>query len=156
MDMTDPIVDGIKATLGDLCTCWTQLNQPAIRDLWDPDENEPYFLPQEIKEPIIGWDALTAYYTAAQARLVRCSMRTWDVNAKLVAPNLAAALYQMHWNGEIKGFDHLFGIDSRVTALFRMRDDRWMICHYVEAPAAPMLHLQKYYASNVDTDFLSN
>ena len=154
--MTNPIVDSINATLDDLCTCWTQLNQPAIKDLWDPDENEPYFLPQEIKEPIIGWDALAAYYAAAQVRLVRCSMRTWDLNAKLVAPDLAAALYQMHWNGEIKGFDHLFGIDSRVTALFRKRDERWMICHYVEAPAAPMLHLQKYYASNIDPEFLSD
>lgn len=144
----------IEATLTELCGCWNRLDQPAIRDLWDSEETEPYFLPQEIKDPIIGWNALEAYYATAQARLVRCSMRIWDVHAKPLSPDLAVALYQMHWNGEIKGFDHLFGIDSRVTALFRKRDDRWLICHYVEAPAAPMLHLQKYYASNVDPDFL--
>jgi len=86
---------------------------------------------------------------------VRCSMRVWDVHAKQLAPDLAVALYQMHWNGEIKGFDHLVGIDSRVTAVFRRRGERWLICHYVEAPAAPMLHLQKYYAGNVDDDFES-
>ncbi|MBT4738921.1 MAG: SnoaL-like domain-containing protein [Rhodospirillaceae bacterium] len=148
--------EDIAATLAELCGCWNRLDQPAIRDLWDSEETEPYFLPQEIKEPIIGWDGLAAYYATAQARLVRCSMRTWDIHAKLLSPDLAVALYQMHWNGEIKGFDHLFGIDSRVTALFRKRDDRWLICHYVEAPAAPMLHLQKYYASNVDPDFLSD
>ncbi|MDG2242162.1 MAG: hypothetical protein P8L66_01585 [Rhodospirillaceae bacterium] len=83
-------------------------------------------------------------------------MRVWDINAKLLAPDLAVRLYQMHWNGEIKGFDHLFGIDSRVTALFRKRENRWLICHYVKAPAAPMLHLQKYYASNVADVFLTD
>lgn len=154
--MTDTNIDGVNTTLTALCACWTRLDQPAIRDLWDPEEAEPYFLPQEIMEPIIGWNDLTSYYTNAKARLVRCSMRVWDINVKLVGPDLAVALYQMHWNGEIKGFDHLFDIDSRVTALFRKRGDRWLICHYVEAPAAPMLHLQKYYASNVDTDFLSS
>ena len=106
-------------------------------------------------QPIIGWEALNTYYTNAKQRLVRCSMRTWDLKAKSVADNLAVALYQMHWNGEIKGFSHLFGIDSRVTALFRQRQGHWMICHYVEAPAAPMLHLQKYYVQSVDPGFAS-
>ena len=152
----DTVVKDIEAVLGDLCACWNRLDQPAIRELWDLEEKEPYFLPQEIKDPIIGWENLAAYYAAAQARLVSCSMRVWGVHAKLLAPNLALALYQMHWNGEIKGFDHLFGIDSRVTATFRKRDGRWMICHYVEAPAAPMLHLQKYYAANVDEDFIAS
>ena len=150
----EPIVDEVAPTLNALCACWNNLDQPAIQNLWDPKEAEPYFLPQEIKEPIIGWDKLTTYYATAQARLVRCSMRIWDVHANLLSPGLAVALYQMHWNGELKSVDHLFGIDSRVTALLRNRDDQWMICHYVEAPAAPMLHLQKYYASNVDSDFL--
>lgn len=153
--MDSPLKE-ISSALTELCSCWNRLDQPAIRHLWDSEESEPYFLPQEIKEPIIGWDALEDYYKTAQARLVRCSMRTWDIHAKRLAPDLAVSLYQMHWNGEIKGFDHLFGIDSRVTAVFRQRDERWLICHYVEASAAPMLHLQKYYASNVDPDFLSD
>ena len=89
--------EDIAATLAELCGCWNRLDQPAIRDLWDSEETEPYFLPQEIKEPIIGWDGLAAYYATAQARLVRCSMRTWDIHAKLLSPDLAVALYQMHW-----------------------------------------------------------
>ena len=143
----------IESTLHTLCSYWNALNQPQIPELWDGEEDTPFCLPQEMPQPIIGWDALNTYYTNAKERLVRCSMRTWDLNVKLVSEDLAVALYQMHWNGEIKGFNHLFGIDSRVTALFRKRHDQWLICHYVEAPAAPMLHLQKYYAQSVDTDF---
>ncbi len=148
-----PLTKDIEAVLQNLCRLWTTLEQPRIAGLWDDQEEQPYLLPQEIARPIIGWDGLTAYYEAAKSRLVRCSMRVWDVNVKPLSSDLAVALYQMHWNGEIKGFDHLFGIDSRVTAIFRHRADRWLICHYVEAPGAPMLHLQKYYAAMVDPDF---
>jgi ketosteroid isomerase-like protein len=80
-------------------------------------------------------------------------MRWWDLHCKRLAPDLAVALYQMHWNGDITGFDGLVGVDSRVTAVFRRRGDRWLLCHYVEAPAAPMLHLMKYYALAVDPGF---
>jgi len=152
--MTD-IATEIEQVLTNLCGFWTQGDQPGIKNLSDPEEDTPYALPQEMAAPVIGWEDLTQYYAAARARLVRCSMRVWDVHAKQLAPDLAVALYQMHWNGEIKGFDHLVGIDSRVTAVFRRRGERWLICHYVEAPAAPMLHLQKYYAGNVDDDFES-
>jgi hypothetical protein len=147
------ITNDIELVLHDLCRKWTRLEHEHLIDLWDKDEAEPYALPQERTEPLIGWDALSGYYSTAKARLVRCSMRVWDIHAKLLSDDLAVALYQMHWNGEIKGFDHLFGIDSRVTATFRNRGAGWRICHYVEAPAAPMLHLQRYYAAMVDEDF---
>ncbi len=143
----------IQSVLENLCSHWNALKQPDISTLWDSEEETPYCLPQEMQQPVIGWDALNTYYMNAKDRLVRCSMRTWDLNVKSVADDLAVALYQMHWNGEIKGFDHLFGIDSRVTALFRQNHGQWRICHYVEAPAAPMLHLQKYYIQSVDADF---
>ena len=143
----------IAAVLDDLCGCWNRLDLPAIERLWDPLEETPYALPQEIRQPVVGWAALRDYWIQGAARLERASMRWWDLHGKPLAPDLAVALYQMHWNGDIKGFDGLVGVDSRVTAVFRRRGERWLICHYVEAPAAPMLHLMKYYALSVDAGF---
>lgn len=54
-------------------------------------------------------------------------MRWWDLHCKPLAPDLAVALYQVHWNGDIKGFDGLVGIDSRVTAVFRRRETRCVV-----------------------------
>ena len=93
--MTDLNTD-ISSALHTLCSYWNALNQPQIPDLWDREEDAPYCLPQEIAQPIIGWDALNTYYRNAKERLVRCSMRTWDVHAKSVSEDLAVALYQMH------------------------------------------------------------
>ncbi|MFO1455300.1 MAG: nuclear transport factor 2 family protein [Steroidobacteraceae bacterium] len=148
-----PLESELAGVLDDLCRRWTALALPTIEELWDPDEAVPYALPQEIRAPVIGWPALRDYWTRGAARLRRASMRWWDLHAKPLGPDLAVALYQMHWNGDIVGFDGLVGIDSRVTAVFRRRGGHWRICHYVEAPAAPMLHLMKYYAQSVDDGF---
>lgn len=143
----------IETVLSALCGCWNRRELGGIHALWDPDEPTPYLLPQELAEPVIGSPAFHAHWAKAEARLKRCSMRIWDVHAKLVAPDLALALYKFHWNGEIIGFDHPVGIDSRATALFRRRNDAWRFIHYVEAQSAPLLHVQRYYLMNVDESF---
>ena len=145
----------IELCLAELCECWNRKDLQAIRDLWDTDQAAPHFMPQEKHQPIVAWAAFDDYLTTAEARLRRCSMRFWGLNVKPLGAAHAAALYQMHWNGEILGFDAPVGIDSRVSAVFHRRYDRWLICHYVEAPPAPMLHLQRAYAAAVDPDFLA-
>jgi len=143
----------IEAVLAALCGCWNRLELGGIRALWDADETEPYLLPQEVPAPIVGWTAFDAHWKKAAGRLKRASMRVWDVKAKEIGPDLATAVYQFHWNGEIVGFDHLVGIDSRATAVFRRKNGAWKFISYVEAQSAPLLHLQRYYQQNVDTEF---
>ena len=149
-----PLVTEITAVLTRLCACWNRLEPQAIAELWDPEEAEPFLLPQEIEQPLVGWEALRGYLRRAGARLDAASMRVWNVNVKLVAPDLAVALYEMHWNGLIRGVVRPRGVDSRATVLFRRRGETWRICHYVEAPISPSLHLQHRYLDAVDADFL--
>lgn len=143
----------IAAVLDALCACWNATDLGPIRDLWDADEAVPFALPQEILEPIISWERYERYLREGEARLHGSSMRWWDLNVKELAPGLAVALYQMHWNGQIKGFSFPMGVDSRVTAIFRRKPEGWKICHYVEAMPSPLLHLQQAYAAAVDPEF---
>ena len=83
----------------------------------------------------------------------RLSMRIWDLKAKPLGPDLAVAVYRMHWNGDVTAYGTALGGENRVTALFRRRNDRWYLCHYVEAPLAPMLYMQRLYALDVDAEF---
>jgi hypothetical protein len=147
------LVAELESVLHALCGCWNRRELGGIRALWDHDEPEPYLLPQEVAQPIIGWPGFDTHWKKTEARLKRCSMRIWDVHAKLLAPDVAMALYKFHWNGDIVGFDHLVGIDSRATATFRRRDGAWKFIAYVEAQSAPLLHLQRYYLMNVDESF---
>ena len=117
----------------------------------DPDEAVPYALPQEIRAPVIGWPALRDYWTRGGAPAPR-PMRWWTCTPSRWAPNSRSRSHQMHWNGDIVGFGPGRHRQPRVTAVFRRRG-HWRICHCVEAPAAPMLHLMKYYAQSVDDGF---
>lgn len=143
----------IETVLAALCGCWNRRELGGIKALWDPNEPEPYILPQEVAEPTIGWAAFDAHWKKTEARLRKCSMRVWDVRVKLFAPDLALAFYKFHWNGDIIGFDHPVGIDSRATATFRRSGDAWKFIAYIEAQSAPLLHLQRYYSMNVDESF---
>lgn len=145
----------IELIVTELCECWTHKDLQAIRGLWDTDQAGPHLMPQEKDQPILSWPSFDDYLITAEARLHRCSMRFWDLNVKPLGSNHAAAIYQMHWNGKIRGFEKPIGIDSRVSAVFHFRHGRWLICHYVEAPPAPMLHMQRSYAAAVDPDFLN-
>jgi ketosteroid isomerase-like protein len=147
--------DDVSALLNRLCDCWTRLSLPEIADLWDRDDPGIFLLPQEIEHPLVGWPALEDYLARAQARLHAASMRVRNLNVRPLAPGMAVALYEMHWNGLIKGMARPMGVDSRATAVFRRRPDGWRICHYVEAPVAFMLHLQQRYHAAVDADFLA-
>ena len=151
--MTSPTRE-IEDLLAALTMRWNGLELQRIRELWDPDEQEPYYLPEESEDPLIGWDAIEAYWRKTQATISRLSMRTWDVQAKLIGPDLAVALYQMHWNGEVEGYPKPMGGDNRVTALFRKTPAGWRFFHYVEAPLAPMIYFRRLYELDADEDFV--
>jgi len=146
----------IEAVLGQLAACWNRMELTAIRELWDPEETEPFYLPEEAEALLDSWEAIEAYWANTKATISRLSMRTWDVRAKLLAPNLAVAVYRMHWNGAVTGYPAPLGGDNRVTAIFRRRGETWRFCHYIEAPLAPMLYLRRLYELDVDRDFLED
>lgn len=153
--VTAALTADIEAAVARLCQCWNRVALADIEALWDADEELPYCLPQELEAPLIGWDGLRMYWHKAAARLNAAQMRTWNFNVKLAAPGLAVALYEMHWNGAIRGFHRPVGIYARVTALFRAKANGWHICHYVEAPLSFTLQLQLRNAAQADADFLA-
>jgi hypothetical protein len=147
------LADEIGDVIAKLCGCWTRLDLQAIAELWDREDPGIFLLPQEIEQPLVGWAALETYLSKARVRLQAASMRTWNLNARLIGPDLAVALYEMHWNGQMIGVTRPIGVDSRATAVLRRRNGTWRICHYVEAPVAFSLRLQQTYLDAVDADF---
>lgn len=140
-----------------LVAAWNELDFPAVRALWHPSEQMPWYLPEEETDFLMGWDAIEAYWARTRSSIKRLTMRTWNVNAKPMADDLIVLLYEMHWNAEVEGYPKPCGGDNRVTALMRKGDEDlpWRFCHYVEAPLAPIMYLRRYYEECVDESFLS-
>ena len=143
----------IEAVLQQLVERWNAMRLLAIRELWDPQEAKPYYIPEEAEQPLTGWEAIESYWRGTLDSISRLSMRVWDLEVKPLGEDLAVAVYRMHWNAEVVGFPKPIGGDNRVTAIFRQTEQGWRFCHYVEAPLAPITYMRQLYELNVDEEF---
>jgi len=146
----------IQQVLDRLIACWGDMRLPDIKGLWDAHEEKPYYVPEEVEEALTSWPDIEKYWQHTMATISRLSMRIWAVEVKPLGPDLAVAVYKMHWNADVAGFPKPLGGDNRVTAIFRNTSDGWRFCHYVEAPLAAITYMRQLYELNVDESFKNN
>lgn len=136
---------------------WCRLKPTELKDLWDPEEHHPFYIAEEVTEPMYGWATIEPYWRAAEEILLKFSIRTWGLKCKMLGEGLAAMNFMMHWNGLIKGMeDGPMGLDVRVSAVVRQTKDGWRFCHYVESPLGAFPYLKATYHANVDPEFMEN
>ncbi|MDG2321656.1 MAG: nuclear transport factor 2 family protein [Rhodospirillaceae bacterium] len=136
---------------------WSRRTPTALKELWDPNEAEPFYIAEEITDPMYGWETIEPYWQIAEDILLKFSIRTWNLKCKLLSEDLAALNYMMHWNGLIKGMeDSPLGLDVRVSAIVRRTDKGWRFCHYIESPLGAFPYLKAVYQANVDPGFMEN
>ena len=150
------ITDEIGGVLADIESCWKRHDFEGLRALWDGDETQPIYVAEEAPA-LTSWASIDSYFAGTRGLLSRVGHRTHGVIIKALAPDLALAYYDMHWNAEIAagglfGGDQIAG-DVRVTVLFRKKPDGWRVFHYVEAPLAAMVQMKNAMTSVVDPDF---
>jgi hypothetical protein len=148
--------EALEKLLTDYEAIWCRLKPTELRDLWDPDEQHPFYIAEEIAEPMYDWPTIEAYWAEAEKILLKFALRTRNLHCKTIGPGLAAMNFIMHWNGLMRGMEHNpLGLDVRVSALARETDAGWRFCHYVESPLGPLPYLMASYMNNVDEDFMS-
>ena len=150
-----PLETEIDAVLARYYERFGAMDFAAAREAWDGDDPQPTYLAEEIDDFLRDWPAIEAYWAASQAAMSRLSSRHWDVRARQLAPDLAAATWRLHWNAQVVGQDQPVGGDLRVTGTFRRVARGWRLCHYVEAPLAPIIYVRRLYQQQVDADFLA-
>lgn len=147
----------LEALLSEFRDRWCRLKPTELRELWDPAETDPFYIAEEVTDPMYGWDVIEPYWRASEELLLKFTIRTFDLKCKLLSDNLAAMNFMMHWNGLIKGMeDAPLGLDVRVSAIVRSTDAGWRFCHYVESPLGAFPYLKATYVNNVDPGFLDS
>lgn len=141
----DTLIQDIENTLEQYRACWSRLDFAGLRALWDTLEPEPTYLPEESASALFGWEQIETYWTATRAATRSIRIETWGLRARLIAPDLATAVYAMRWLGEFAGYARPIGGDTRVTAIFRRAAGGWRFIHYVEAPLAPIAYFRRCY-----------
>jgi hypothetical protein len=142
----------IRELLERKVAAWNARDFPALRALWDL-ERDPCYVPEEALKPCLSWSELDAYWadTARASQAIQVAIR--DVVVRELAPNLAAALYAMHWDFQAAGAARPVGGDLRVYAVMRRVPAGWRFAQYVEAPLAPIVYMRTLYEQQVTAGF---
>jgi hypothetical protein len=101
-------------------------SQQSVMELWDRDDTQPYYIAEEIREPIVGWDALNAYMHPARKRM----------------------LDTFRW-----GYSNLRARFDRVLAIYRKRPEGWKQILYAQCPYGPYDYVQALRERAVSPDF---
>jgi len=135
----------IEKTLENYRECWSRLDFEGLRALWDAEEAEPTYLPEEVDRPMFDWGGIETYWEATRSATRRIRLETANLRVRLIAEDLATAVYDLRWLGEFAAYSKPIGGDTRVTAIFRRRPAGWRFIHYVEAPLAPIVYFRRLY-----------
>jgi len=125
----------------------------GIAQIWDRRDGDLYYIAEEVPDPMIGWDAIAAYWALNKQYISRMSMRTGQLHMHAIAADLAIVMFPMHWNAAV-GDQTPVGGDVNVTAVLRHTSDGWKFIHYAESALGAFPFLRRVYERAVDPDFL--
>jgi hypothetical protein len=135
---------------------WDSQQTERLLDLWDTDDPDPFYLAGEQENWFVGWDAINAYLDPppGSPKITQAiRVRFYDIQARLLAPDLAFAAYWMRTDMKLVFQEKPFGSDNRVATVFRKKADGWRYVCYNEAFQAPNMYMQKLFEMNVSPEY---
>lgn len=108
----------------------------SLLQMWDADDANVLYIPEEIDPPMHGWPAICAYFNRPGV-LEGLRNEYSNLNAHYIAPDIALATYQLHFTIKVRDLKP-FSTSDRIVAVFRRKNGEWKMAAYVEAPQAPL------------------
>ena len=144
-------IAAVKAVIHDTAERWNSQNYSTVLELWDPDEEVPFYLAEEQDDRFIGWEPLRAYLDPPRpSPVIECLREEmYDIEVKLIADDLAIAAWRMHFEMKIRGKAPI-GEDVRVSAVLRRKPEGWRYIHWAESPMTAMVYMEKLFQRDVD------
>ncbi len=148
------LVAEIEAELKKQEEIWNSQDYQRIRELWDHDDPEPYYVAAELDETIIGWPALNDYLAPPRSGLAAFRWGFSNVKAKLLSPDIALALCDHWFEFQLVGENQVpkSGFD-RLLSIYRKKPDGWKQILYANCPYSIEAHTRKLVERNVKPDF---
>jgi hypothetical protein len=151
---TGNITEEIEALLRETAAIWNAQDTARLRELWDTDDSQPFYLAGEQDDWFEGWLAINAYLDPPGRKPTEAiRVKFYGVRARLLTPDLAFAAYWMRTDMKLVFSPKPFGSDNRVSAVFRRKPEGWRYLCYAEAFQAPTLYMQKLFEKDVSPDY---
>ena len=145
----------ITALLRETENRWDTQDTASLKELWDTDDAEPFYLAGEQANWFVGWDQLNDYLNPKSGPKVTQAMRVrfYDIKARLLAPDIAFAGYWMRTDMKLIFQPKPFASDNRVSAVFRRKPEGWRYLAYTEAFQAPNMYMNHLMEKDVADDY---
>lgn len=131
-------IKAVSDTVLAYVACSKGMDFATRKALWDPAEGTPILCPEEAPEPLIGWDALDAYWSRSRETMASLETKATNIRVRMLGDGLALATYQSRWIATLAQAGHLpekpISADVRMTAVLRKTADGWRYIHLVEGP----------------------
>jgi len=145
----------IDAVLKKTEEIWNSQDFFRLKEVWDADDPEPWYVPEEIGTPFRSWPEIEKYWAPSRRVLRAFRWKFSNLHVKALAPDLALAL-----------FDHFYEIDlaigpptpptagfDRCLTIFRKKPDGWKHILYAQCPLGPDTYLKTLRQKIVEPDF---
>ena len=144
-------IAAIEAFIHHTAEVWNTQDFRKVLDLWDPDEEVPFYLAEEQERWFLGWEPLRAYLAPPLPNPVLEALREemYDISVKLIADDLAIAVWYMHFEMKMRGRSPL-GEEIRMSAVLRKKPEGWRFIHWAESPLTPTAYIDKLREKEVD------
>jgi hypothetical protein len=134
---------------------WNSQQFHRLKEVWDADDPEPWYVPEEIDTPFTSWPEIERYWNPGRKVLEAFRWQFSNLRVKSLSPDLALALFDHFY--EIKlavgppapataGFD-------RCLALFRLKPEGWRHILYAQCPLGPDTYVRALRERIVSPDF---
>ena len=143
----------IAAFLDSYIAAWNSMDFDALAGHWAVDEDEIYYVAEEVDTPLYTFAAVRDYWARTAATIEWVRIDTSDARSRLLDADLAALTYQMHVDASMRGYEQQgfkpVGSDVRASAILRRTEAGWRLIHYAEAPLGALPFLRRVYNANV-------
>jgi hypothetical protein len=144
-------IDGVLKTTREI---WNSQDFGRLKEVWDANDPEPWYVPEEIEKPFFSWPQLEKYWNPGRKVLKGFRWDYDNLRVKLLAPDLALALFDHFYEIQLifgpqeptAGFD-------RVLTLFRKTPDGWRHILYAQCPLGPESYVRALRKEIVRPDF---
>jgi hypothetical protein len=150
----DEVFNGIDAVLKQTREIWNSQDFGRLKEVWDADDPEPWYVPEEIETPFFSWPQLEKYWNPGRKVLQGFRWDYDNLRVKQLAPDLAIAIFDHFYEIQLifgpqeatAGFD-------RVLTLFRKTPDGWRHILYAQCPLGPESYVRALRKEIVKPDF---
>jgi hypothetical protein len=152
----DDVFDAIDEVLKRTREIWNSQDFARLKEVWDADDPEPWYVPEEIETPFFSWPQIEKYWNPGRKVLKGFRWDYSNLRVKQLAPDLVLALFDHFYEIELifgpqeptAGFD-------RVLTLFRKTPDGWRHILYAQCPLGPETYVRALRKTIVRPDFES-